>query len=428
MAYDGLVAITGGLARDRFRDEDEVEPMQVETFTASNMQDAMMEVKRVLGSDAVILSTRMVKQRHGWLRRRREVVEVMAGRGVNIARPRAEKPVLKSVPNGARDEYRANSKVAQPAQQKADGTGKALMQQPGVQTAMIGSLAGEIGELKQVVTKLVTEVRTRTSPQVPEELAASYQQLIEAEVSDELATDIMRQIQQASRPENLANPSWVREKIVEHLEKLIPLSGPIERKKKTGPHVVALIGPTGVGKTTTVAKLAANLMLREHKSVGLITLDTYRIAAIDQLRKYAELIGVHLSVVSTPDEIAAAVQSYSDCDYVLIDTAGRSPNDTLKLNELGQFLEQAKPDEVHLVLSTTCGAKSAELALSKFKGVRVDKVIFTKLDETAQVGVVLQIVRKLNVGLSYVTTGQDVPDDIEVGDTRRLARLIVGQR
>ena len=411
--------------------------MQFEKFTAPTMHDAMHEVKRVLGRDAVILSTRYVTEKRWLGLRRREVVEVTAGRGVNIPSraPSLKAPIHKSVsPAGPQGEYLANSRksnsnAANNGQAAGDGTGKALMATPGVQTVVINSLAGEVGELKRVVNTLVTEVRSRTSPQVPEELFESYRQLVEAEVSDELATDIMRKIQQqAQRPDQLQNENWVRERVIEHLEKLIPMSGPIERKKKVGPHVVALIGQTGVGKTTTIAKLAANLMLREKRRVGLITLDTYRIAAIDQLRRYAELIGVHLSVVGSPDEIAAAVEAFSDCDYVLIDTAGRSPNDTLKLNELNQFLEQAKPDEVHLVLPATSGAKSAELALEKFKNVRVDKIIFTKLDESAQVGVVIQIVRKLNIGLSYVTTGQDVPDDIEVGQARNLAKMIVGQR
>ena len=112
---------------------------------------------------------------------------------------------------------------------------------------------------------------------------------------------------------------------------------------------------------------------------------------------------------------------------MLIDTAGRSPNDTLKLNELKTFLAAAGPDEVHLVLSTTASQECVELAISRFADVRVDKIIFTKLDEAAHVGIVLNVVRKVNKALSYVTTGQDVPDDIEVGRGRRLAQLILGE-
>jgi flagellar biosynthesis protein FlhF len=189
---------------------------------------------------------------------------------------------------------------------------------------------------------------------------------------------------------------------------------------------VALIGPTGVGKTTTIAKLAANLKLREGKRVGLITIDTYRIAAVDQLKKYADIIGSPLKVVGSPEDLRDAIHAMNDCEFVLIDTAGRSPSDTLKLNELKNFLAFARPDEVHLVISTTSSEACIESAINRFSDVRVDKIIFTKLDEAVHVGVVLNVIRKVGKSLSYVTMGQDVPDDIEVGRGRKLAQLILG--
>jgi flagellar biosynthesis protein FlhF len=236
----------------------------------------------------------------------------------------------------------------------------------------------------------------------------------------------VKTLQKTLRPEHLSQPQFVREKLAEQLEKLLPTSGPIVRTKSVGPHVVALIGPTGVGKTTTLAKLAANLKLREKHRVGLITLDTYRIAAVDQLKKYADIIGSPLRVVGNIEDLKDAIAQMSDCDFVLIDTAGRSPNDALKLNELKGLLDSIKPDEVHLVISSTASQACVELAVTKFSDVRVDKIIFTKIDEAAHVGTVLNVVRKVNKQLSYITTGQDVPDDIEVGRGRRLAQLILG--
>ena len=231
----------------------------------------------------------------------------------------------------------------------------------------------------------------------------------------------MRQI----RPEHVRQADFVRQKLAEQIERHLPAAAPIMRTKTTGPHVVALIGPTGVGKTTTVAKLAANLKFCQKKQVGLVTLDTYRIAAIDQLKKYADIICSPLRVVSTCEELSGAVKSMQDCEFILIDTAGRSPNDALKLSELKGLLAAAKPDEVHLVLSTTASQQCVELAIERFGEVRVDKIIFTKLDEAAHVGVVLNVVHKVHKALSYVTTGQNVPDDIEVGQPRRLAQMIL---
>jgi flagellar biosynthesis protein FlhF len=206
---------------------------------------------------------------------------------------------------------------------------------------------------------------------------------------------------------------------------MLPTSGAIRRQKTGSPHVVALIGPTGVGKTTTVAKLAANLKLREKHRVGLITLDTYRIAAVDQLKRYADILGSPLRVVSGVEDLREAERAMADCDFILIDTAGRSPTDALKLSELKGLLDAAEPDEVHLVLSTVASPECLQLAISRFNDVRVDRLIFTKLDEAAHLGVVLNVVRKVNKSLSYVTTGQDVPDDIEVGRGRTLARRIL---
>jgi flagellar biosynthesis protein FlhF len=261
---------------------------------------------------------------------------------------------------------------------------------------------------------------------VPDDLLAFYTQLIQSQVASELASEILATLRNTLRPDQLRNAAIVHERLAEQLEKMMPVSGPIIRTKMHGPHVVALVGPTGVGKTTTIAKLAANLKLGpQQHSVGLITIDTYRIAAVEQLRKYADIIGSPLRVVTSPEELREAIDAMSDCEFVLIDTAGRSPTDSLKLQELKKFLAMAAPDEVHLVLSSTANQECIESAAARFGNVGIDKILFTKLDEAVHIGVVLNVARKVGKALSYVTTGQDVPDDIEVGKGRRLAELIL---
>jgi flagellar biosynthesis protein FlhF len=277
-----------------------------------------------------------------------------------------------------------------------------------------------------MVKELMKDVRSKDTPEVPEELFDEYTTLTNAQVERDVAKEIVKTLHRTLRPDHLTQKQFVREKIAEQLEKLLPTSGPIQRMKTNGPHVVALIGPTGVGKTTTIAKLAAKLKLDENRKVGLVTIDTYRIAAVDQLRKYADIIGSPLRVVHTPEELREAVASMRECDFVLIDTAGRSPKDALKLNELRTFLEAAQPEEVHLVLSTTADRSCLDLAIEKFSNVRVDKLIFTKLDEAPHVGTVLTIVKNVGKPLSYVTTGQGVPADIEVAKGKRIAQLILG--
>jgi len=318
---------------------------------------------------------------------------------------------------------------AQAATTLARTSKQEFLETPAAGNAAILGLSQDVTSLTTLVKDLVNEVRHKQAPQVPEELFSHYMQLIENQVATEIAMELIKSVREQLRPDQLQQPALVKERIAEQVEKLIPVAGPIARSKTVGPHIVALIGPTGVGKTTTLAKLAANLKLRERRRVGMITLDTYRIAAVDQLRKYADIIGSPMRTASSADELQSALASMNDCEYILIDTAGRSPNDTMKLNELKNLLESigsTGPDEVHLVLSTTASQSCVELAIARFSEVRVDRIIFTKLDETAHVGVLLNVVRKVNKSLSYVTTGQDVPNDIEVGRGRMLARRIMG--
>jgi flagellar biosynthesis protein FlhF len=375
-----------------------------------------------MGGDAVILHTRTYVIRK-WLGfKRREMVEITAGRGLSNG-PRSRRTPARPV---LMDAEPATLKPLLRGPVEPVSNAKSLIESPAGNTAMMVGLSNDVGKLTTMVTDIVKRMQMQETPDIPQELFEDYMLLTSAQVERSIAVEVMKTIHRTLRPDHLSQRQFVREKIAEQLEKLLPTSGPIVRSKAFGPHVVALIGPTGVGKTTTIAKLAAKLKLEEKRKIGLITIDTFRIAATDQLRKYSEIIRAPLSVVNNPDELQRAIESMNDCDYILIDTAGRSPKDTLKLNELKNFLDAANPEEVHLVLSTTVSRECAELAIERFADVRVDKLIFTKLDESSQVGTVLNVVSAVKKPLSYVTTGQDVPADIEVARGRRIAQLILG--
>jgi flagellar biosynthesis protein FlhF len=191
----------------------------------------------------------------------------------------------------------------------------------------------------------------------------------------------------------------------------VPLCDPIELHpgRRT---VVALVGPTGVGKTTTIAKLAAQFRLHEEVRVGLITVDTYRIAAVEQLRTYAEIMDLPLEVVTTPREMRAAVGRLEDLDLVLIDTAGRSPRDAVRLAELRALLAESQADEIHAVLSAVAGRESLETAADSFGTVGASAVILTKLDEAGALPWLPELLARCRLPVSYTTHGQNVPDDI----------------
>lgn len=398
--------------------------MNLQTFKATTMAEALTQVKSSMGTDAVILHTRTFQSR-AWLGlRRREMVEITAGRGIGIADRRRQSAARQPVSSAA---YARNGAGTRRLPESRPPSGRELLETPAATGAAMLSISQEVAALKSIVKDLVVQTRMRQTPNIPEELFDLYTRLISNQVAEDIAAELINELRRQVRPEHFSQPAVMRDRLIDQIERIISTTGPIVRSKTAGAHVVALIGPTGVGKTTTLAKLAANLKLKERHRVGLITLDTYRIAAVDQLKRYADIIGSPLRVVGGADELRDATQSMSNMDFLLIDTAGRSPNDALKLNELKGILASIEPDEVHLVLAATASQQCLELAASRFGEVRTDKVIFTKLDEAANAGLLLNVVRRINKSVSYLTTGQDVPDDIEVGQARRLAQLILGE-
>ncbi|MDX1948224.1 MAG: GTPase [Pirellulaceae bacterium] len=196
-----------------------------------------------------------------------------------------------------------------------------------------------------------------------------------------------------------------------HARPQVPVAGPI-RLTAGRCHAVVLVGPTGVGKTTTIAKLAAQFRVCERKRVALVTIDTYRIAAVEQLRTYAEIMDLPLTVVATPREMRAARQRLAEYDLALIDTAGRAPRDAARLNELSAVLREAQADEIHAVLSAVASPESLETAARAFGDLGARALIVTKLDEAGRLDWLPRFAANHRLPLSYVTSGQNVPDDI----------------
>src|SRR5690554_884438 len=180
------------------------------------------------------------------------------------------------------------------------------------------------------------------------------------------------------------------------------------------PTVVALVGPTGVGKTNTIAKLAANFSLFEGKSVGLVTIDTYRIAAVEQLKTYAEILNLPVHVVYTISEFKKALLKLEQKDLILVDTAERSQKNKQQIRELTQFFSGRRLHETHLVLSINTKLEDMLEAAEAFKELSFNRLIFTKVDETNDLQNMLGFLEKVQIPLSYLTTGQNVPEDIEV--------------
>lgn len=286
------------------------------------------------------------------------------------------------------------------------------------------AIRGMVGEVLQR-----QEVKgSHSTPTMPQPLFDMYLKLVAQDLSEELADEIVRDVRDELNTFELEDEGRVAEAVQRHLARYVP-TGDAGEPAMPGdgrPLTIALVGPTGVGKTTTLAKLAATFKLRHGRSVGLVTSDTYRIAAVDQLRTYANIIDVPLHVALTPAEMRQAVQELHGTQVVLIDTAGRSQNDVDRISELREMIEAAVPHEVHLVLSSTASEKVLLREAESFMGVGVNKIVLTKLDEAVSFGMLVNVMHQLGRELSFVTTGQEVPDHIEVGRPDRIAELVVG--
>lgn len=375
--------------------------MEVKRFRADTMQAALAQVKHNLGPDAVILNTKTFYQGGFLGLGKKEVVEIMASREVNI---------VDTPPLFAR---RSNAYSRQSGFHEARGPG----------STEGSEILKELSSLKAQVELLARE--HERDPEYPPLLNEYYRMLLVANVSKASARKMVGAVHTELSEAELSDRNLVESRLREQVGKVVKLAGPIKCDNRRSRKIV-MTGPTGVGKTTTIAKLAAQHSIKDKRSVGLITADTYRIAAVEQLKVYADIIGVTLDVVLTPKELREAVRRHSDKELIFIDTAGRSQQNQTRLVELKNFVESAEPDENHLLISATTEKEEVFNIIEKFGIVEVTSFIFSKVDECRTPGLIFEVLAHCDKPLSYLTTGQDVPDDIEVATETGLFNLLFG--
>jgi flagellar biosynthesis protein FlhF len=284
-------------------------------------------------------------------------------------------------------------------------------------------LKEEITEIRNMIQEIQSAGRYRHWPDLPPEFQKAYEKLQSLNIQEDISRALIHRWR--NHYPDFKKGDRVDIKLLEqYIEDMLVPAGPIVLNKNK-PTTVMLIGPTGVGKTTSIAKLAATQKIREEKNVALITVDTYRIAAVEQLRTYADLIGVPIKVVSSSNDLKSAIESFNDKDLILIDSAGRSPRNKEKMQELHSYVKAAEVDELHLVLSTSVNNDVIEDTMDRFNNFPINKLLLTKLDEAVHFGMILSIISKTQKPIGYITTGQEVPDDIEVATGKRLARIIL---
>jgi len=358
-------------------------------YIVASMPEAMKRIREDLGEDAVILNTKVITKKKMFGLIKQKSFEVVAGID-EVTRP------LPTV-------------AAQPVSQPTP-----------VQDDLSQSLKQEIDDLKKLM-QTVQQQTQQVNP-IPEQIQPFISYLQRQELGEELITAI--------RDELFVHFEKQGTVTVEDFEKIsatcirkalahLPMGGLTFTKKQ-----VHVIGPTGVGKTTTIAKMAARAVLQEKKKIGFITTDTYRIAAIEQLKTYAGLLQAPVEIAYNMEDYRKAITNLSHVDVIFVDTAGRNYKDGKYVDDLRELMDFNEDTESFLVLTTTAKESDMVAVIDQFVDIPVEKFIFTKVDETNSIGTIINLMIKYNKGLAYYTDGQEVPEDIEEATIDKLLQLL----
>jgi flagellar biosynthesis protein FlhF len=401
--------------------------MKLRRYIGKDMQEAMLKVKMELGNEAVILNTKKIRQKGLLKFFSKPLVELLVA--VDEYPNKKEQREKEEKMNTEKE--RENEKTAKDVSEKKEDSSVLKDQE----NEKILQLESKVNNMESIINKVYEEIKkngSKMQQDVSEKEAPAksivkrlfYNNLIKNDVEPAIADKVMEEV--LERMGDSTNVNEAAGIMFGILSNMLGKPDTLQLREDGKPTVVVFLGPTGVGKTTTLAKIAADYSLNKKKGVALITADTYRIAAVDQLKTYADILGVPVTVVYSAEEVGGVIEKFSDKDLILIDTAGRSVKEKEQFEELSKLVEYADADEVYLVLSSTTSASNCKEIMQNYKFLEKYKLIFTKLDETSIVGVILNAKYHTNNKLSYLTTGQSVPDDIEIVDTAKLTKNLLG--
>jgi len=397
--------------------------MFVKRFVANDMQEAIRKINREFGPDAVIIESKSIRRKGITGLFKKKIVEVVAAYEPN----RAEKqPVKKQtsqkatpVPEHSQDKVEPSEDVAELPQ-----AAEALVKAEKVSdTSQIDLLDRQVKELRAAMQDFTNKIHTadrETTFAFSDDVLDLYNQLRDRDVPEELCREIATQTETIQKRRGLDAKTVGQQLICDKLGEAMPL-----KLKKFERNVLIFVGPTGTGKTTTLAKFAGTLKFKEHLEVGMINTDTYRVGAMEHIRLYAEIMDIPLAMAYSADELGQALDNMADKDVILIDTAGINARNEASRQELSQLVDAAHADETFLVMSVVTGAKACRDVIQQYSFLNDYKLIITKLDEVDAWGNVLNMTDYSKKRLTYVTVGQNVPDDIREADIQWLARSIL---
>ena len=452
--------------------------MQIKTFRALDMREALRAIKAELGPEAVILSSQEVKKGTGVFGLfSRAMVEVTAA----VDRPPESPRSSVERPGWNRDVQEGHAAILSHGR-LPDGQEKFLAPPPAgasadtdrptkgarafvdhmqsatemqLLKAELSDIKYELGNLRDITAPIAAaheswkglkdDMRTiqrligavakneqelfiqRLSPSV----RAAYDWLVDTGIDMPVVLDLTKQLQDRHARERQPvsdeqMTAALRDLIARQVLESVRCAGPVfDAGVQDSTKVVMIVGPTGVGKTTTIAKLAAYYALQHKRKVALITLDTYRVAAVEQLRVYGNILGLAVEVALTCEDLAGILRHRQNADLILIDTAGRSPLDQAALRELKKLVVLNRQVEAHLVLSAATRESDLDLVLPRFATLPVKSLIFSKLDETTKYGMLFTVLHRTRLPVSYLSTGQRVPEDLVLASPTLIADLLL---
>lgn len=364
--------------------------MNIKRYIGKTNHEAMNKLKKELGEDAVILHTRKIKGKGIIGLFKKPLIEIVAAKEEN---------------NNSNNQKKQNKRNEDRTYQNE-----------------ISKLNNEMIKLRRVVENKLP-VKSENKKVNNTELDNLKNILIENGVLEKYAVDILNDI---SNNFNLKNKSQKELKNIlkQSIKTILGESKPINIEHKSK---VFFIGTTGVGKTTTLAKIAADLSLNKNKDIGLITSDTYRIAAVEQLKIYSEILNLPLEIIYNIEDMYNSISKFRDKDIILVDTAGRSYKDSEKIDELEKMIDTVNDNEAYLVLSVNTDFDSLKAIIDIYSKIKNLKIIFTKLDESEKLGNILNMRLYSKYPISYLTNGQNVPEDIEIFNNDYITEMIIGE-
>ncbi|MUT66371.1 flagellar biosynthesis protein FlhF [Paenibacillus sp. NEAU-GSW1] len=434
--------------------------MRVKRYVVNDLPEALPMIRSELGKDAVILNTKEIRVGGFMGMFRKKKMEVIAAieSGAAASKPQAQSrqaadfnAVMTAINETVQQRTNAAAAAVQPsiesrgdgfpgaAYAAAGGAASKLPQQPqapNVSTAVMerpdssaalsrinDELLDEIRVIKQSLLQLSVN---RPNQDLPIAMRKLYERLVDQEVDADLIRRLLDSTEETLRSQALPYSTETVWEIARQtlLEWLQPLSG--ERIREDA-RIVHFVGPTGVGKTTTIAKLAAEQTIKRGRKVGFITSDTYRIAAVDQLRTYANILNVPIEVVFSPMDLMKAFNQLEDRELIYMDTAGRNFRNELHVSEVNSLLQTNETSETVLVLSLTGKTRDMMAVADNFAKYGVTKALFTKLDETSVFGAILNLALNYQLIPTFVARGQTVPDDIEPFNAETYVNDLLGE-